>query len=104
VVRAVPAWCRALQGRPAVRDGQWAVGGSASLALYGLPIHPRDVHVRADQVAVAELVDGLGDTVVIDQAPCDRGDVGAARGVLAVVEAVDLEILVGVQASAPMAG
>jgi hypothetical protein len=74
------------------------VGGSASLALHGLPIDPRDVDVLADQVAVAELVDGLQDTVVMDQAPWDRGDVRAARRVLAVVEGVELEILVGVEA------
>jgi len=94
----VPAWRGALQGLPAVRHGQWAVGGSASLALHGLPADPRDVDVLADQVAVAELVDGLQDTVVMDQAPWDRGDVRAARRVLAVVEGVELEILVGVEA------
>jgi hypothetical protein len=93
----VPSWLRALQGLPAVRHGQWAVGGSASLALHGLPIDPRDVDVLADQVAVAELVDGLEDTVVTDHAPWDRGDVRAARRVLAVVEGVELEILVGVE-------
>jgi hypothetical protein len=49
-------------------------------------------------VAVAELVDGLQDAVVTDQAPWDRGDVRAARRVLAVVEGVELEILVGVEA------
>ena len=74
------------------------MGGSASLALHGLPIDPRDVDVLADQVAVAELVGGLQDTLVTDQAPWDRGDVRAARRVLAVVEGVELEILVGVEA------
>jgi hypothetical protein len=74
------------------------VGGSACLALHGLPVDPRDVDVLADQVAIAELVDGLQDTVVMDQAPWDRGDVRAARRVLAVVEGVELEILVGVEA------
>jgi hypothetical protein len=74
------------------------VGGSASLALHGLPIDPRDVDVLADHVAAAELVDGLHGTVVSDQAPWDRGDVRAARRVLALVEGVELEILVGVEA------
>jgi hypothetical protein len=74
------------------------VGGSASLALHGLPIDPRDVDVLADQVAVAELVDGLQEAVVMDQAPWDRGDVRAARRVVAVVEGVEVEILVGVEA------
>lgn len=92
------AWRSALEGLPAVRHGRWAVGGSASLALHGLPIDPRDVDLLADQVAVAELVDGLQDSVVIDQAPWDRGDVRAARRVLAVMEGVELEILMGVEA------
>jgi hypothetical protein len=74
------------------------VGGSTSLALHGLPIDPGDVDVLADQVAVAELVDGLQDSVVLDQAPWDRGDVRAARRVLAVAEGVEIEILVGVEA------
>lgn len=34
----------------------------------------------------------------MDQAPWDRGDVRAARRVLAVIEGVELEILVGVEA------
>jgi hypothetical protein len=88
----------ALQGFPAVRHGQWAVGGSASLALHGLPVDPGDVDVLADHVAVAEIVDGLEGAVVMDQAPWDRGDVRATRRVLAVVEGVDFEILVGVEA------
>lgn len=74
------------------------MGGSASLALHGLPIDPRDVDVLADEQAVGELIDGLGDTVVLDQTPWDRGDVRAERRVLAVVEGVELEILVGVEA------
>jgi hypothetical protein len=73
------------------------VGGSACLALHGLPIDPRDVDVLADQEAVAELLAGLRDTVVIDQAPWDRQDMRAARRVLAIVEGVELEILVGVE-------
>lgn len=93
-----PAWHRALQGLPAVRHGHWAVGGSVSLALHGLPIDPRDVDVLADQLAVAELVDGLQNTVVTDHAPWDRGDVRAGRRVLAMVDGVELEILVGVEA------
>jgi hypothetical protein len=97
---ARPAWLRALRGLPAVRNGRWAVGGSACLALPGLLIDPRDVDGLADQAAVAELVAGLGDTVVMDQAPWDRNDVRAARRVLAVVEGVELEILVGVEAVA----
>jgi hypothetical protein len=76
------------------------VGGSTALALHGLPIDPGDVDVLADQTAVAELVDGLEDTVVMDQAPWNRGDVSAARRVLAVVEGVEIEILVGVEAVA----
>jgi hypothetical protein len=74
------------------------VGGSASLALHGLPIEPRDVDVLADEVAVTELVNALQDTIVTDHAPWDRGDVRAARRVLAVVEGVEIEILVGVEA------
>jgi hypothetical protein len=94
----VPAWRRAIGGLPTIEVGRWAVGGSAALALHGVPVEPRDVDVIADRLAVSELVDGLGETVVMDSAPWDRGDVRAARRVLAVVEGFELEILVEVEA------
>ena len=101
VVRSVSAWGRALQGLPVVRDGRWAVGGSASLALRGLPIDPRDIDLLADDMAVAQLVDGLQGAIVNDETPWDRGDVRALRRVLAVVHGVEVEILVGVEAIGP---
>lgn len=98
VVHRVPAWRRAVQALPRVRNGQWAVGGSAALALHGLPVEPRDVDIVADRVAAAELVAGLQDVIVEDRAPWDRGDVRAVRRVLAGLEGTELEILVGVEA------
>ena len=98
VALRIPAWRRALQALPRVRHGQWAVGGSVALALHGLPVAPRDVDVLADRVAVAELVAGLQGAIREDRTPWDRGDVRAARRVLAALEGTELEILVGVEA------
>ena len=97
----VPAWRIALQELPTVRHGRWAVGGSASLALHGLAVEPGDVDLLADEEAAAELIDGLGDAVVTDDAPWDRGDVRATRRALAVAAGVEVEILVGVEAVSP---
>jgi hypothetical protein len=101
VTGSVPAWRAALAELPIVRHGRWAVGGSASLALHGLPVDPRDLDLLADQVAAAELIDGLRDAVVSDEASWDRGDVRAVRRALAVVGGVEVEILVGVEAVGP---
>jgi hypothetical protein len=87
-----------------VRSGRWAVGGSASLALHGLPVEPRDVDLLADHVAAAELVDGLRGAVVSDETRWDRGDVRAVRRALAVVHGVEIEILEGVEAVGPAGG
>jgi hypothetical protein len=86
---------------PVVRDGRWAVGGSASLAPHGLPVDPGDLDLLVDHVAAAELVYGLRDVVVSDEARWDRGDVRAVRRALAVVHGVEVEILDGVEAVGP---
>ncbi len=98
MVAAVPAWQKALDGLPMIRHGRWAVGGSAALALHGLKVEPRDVDLLADDAAAAELVGGLAGAVVRDEAPWDRGDVRASRRALAVIEGVEVEILVDVEA------
>jgi Aminoglycoside-2''-adenylyltransferase len=101
VTRSEPAWRAALGELPVVGRGLWAVGGSASLALHGLPVDPRDLDLLVDHAAAAEMVDGLRDVVVSDEACWDRGDVRAARRALAVVHGVEVEILEGVQAVGP---
>lgn len=100
VTGSAPAWRMALGELPIVRRGRWAVGGSASLALHGLPVDPRDLDLLVDDIAAAELVDGLRGAVVSDEARWDRGDVRAVRRALAVVQGVDVEILEGVEALA----
>jgi hypothetical protein len=94
----------ALGKLPVVRRGRWAVGGSASLALHGLPVDPRDLDLLVDHVAAAEMVGGLCDAVGSDEACWDRGDVRAVRRVLAVVHGVEVEILEGVEAVGPAGG
>ena len=101
VTGSAPAWRKALGKLPIVRGGRWAVGGSASLALHGLPVDPRDLDLLVDHVAAAELVDGLRGTVVSDEARWDRGDMRAVRRALAVVHGVEVEILEGVEAVGP---
>jgi len=101
VTGSAPAWRTALGELPVVRGGRWAVGGSASLALHGLPVDPRDLDLLVDHVAAAELVDGLRGAVVSDEARWDRGDVRAVRRALAVVHGVEVEILEGVEAVGP---
>jgi hypothetical protein len=98
---SAPAWRTALGELPVVRGGRWAVGGSACLALHGLPVDPRDLDLLADHAAAAELVHGLRGAVVSDEARWDRGDVRAVRRVLAVVHDVEVEILEGVEAVGP---
>lgn len=83
---------------PVVERGRWAVGGSASLALHGLPVEPRDLDLLVDHAAADEMVDGLRDAVVSDETGWDRGDVRAVRRTLAVVHGVEVEILQGVEA------
>ena len=83
VTGSAPAWRTALGELPIIRDGRWAVGGSASLALHGLPVDPRDLDLLVDHLAAAELVDGLRGAVVSDEARWDRGDVRAVRRSLA---------------------
>jgi len=101
VTGSASAWRTALGELPTVQGGRWAVGGSASLALHGLPVDPRDLDLLADHVAAAELVDRLRGAVVSDEARWDRGDVRAARRALAVVHGVEVEILEGVEAVGP---
>jgi len=101
VTETAPAWRTALGELPIVRRGRWAVGGSASLALHGLPVDPRDLDLLVDHVAATELVDGLRSAVVSDQVRWDRGDVRAVRRALAVVHGVEVEILEGVEAVGP---
>jgi hypothetical protein len=98
VTGPVPAWRAALVELPVVRRGRWAVGGSAALALHGLPVEPGDLDLLVDQFAAADLVGQLGDAVVSDEADWDRGDVRAVRRALAVVGGVEVEILAGVEA------
>jgi hypothetical protein len=102
VTGSASAWRTALGELPIVRGGRWAVGGSASLALHGLPVDPRDLDLLVDHVAAAELVDGLRGAVVSDEDRWDRGDVRAVRRALAVVHGVEVEILEGVEAVGPM--
>lgn len=83
---------------PVVERGRWAVGGSASLALHGLPVEPRDLDLLVDHAAADEMVDGLRDAVVSDETGWDRGDVRAVRRALAVVHDVEVEILEAVEA------
>ena len=101
VTGSAPAWRTALGELPVVRGGRWAVGGSASLALHGLPVDPRDLDLLVDHVAAAELIDGLRGAVVSDESCWDRGDVRAVRRALAVVHGVGVEILEGVEAVGP---
>jgi hypothetical protein len=101
VTGSAPAWRTALRELPVVRRGKWAVGGSASLALHGLPVDPRDLDLLVDHVAAAEMVGELRDAVVSDEGCWDRGDVRAVRRALAVVHGVEVEILQGVQAVGP---
>lgn len=101
MTRSAPGWRTALGELPVVRRGRWAVGGSASLALHGLPVDPRDLDLLVDHAAAAEMVDGLRDAVVSDEACWDRGDVRAARRALAVVHGIEVEILEGVEAVGP---
>jgi hypothetical protein len=101
VTGSAPAWRTVLGDLPVVRRGRWAVGGSAALALHGLPVDPGDLDLLVDHVAAAELVDGLGDAVVSDEACWDRGDVRAVRRALAVVRGVKIEVLEGVAAIGP---
>jgi hypothetical protein len=98
VTRSASAWRTALGELPVVRGGRWAVGGSACLALQGLPADPRDLDLLVDHLAAAELASGLRDAVVSDEARWDRGDVRAVRRVLAVVHGIQIEILEGVEA------
>ena len=88
---------RALHRLPVVQAGRWAVSGSAALALHGFPVDPRDLDLVADTAAANEFVDQLGDLMATDEVPWDRGDVRAARRAVAVVEDVDVEILVDVE-------
>ena len=98
---SAPAWRAALRELPIVRGGRWAVGGSASLALHGLPVDPGDLDLLVDHAAAAELVCGLQGAVVSDESRWDRGDVRAVRRALAVVHGVEVEILEGVEAVGP---
>ena len=100
-VGTFPAWRRAIEDLGPVRNGRWAVGGSAALALHGLRVHPRDVDLIADHEAASELIETLGEAIRSDEAPWDRGDVRAHRRALAVLYGVQVEILVDVEAVDP---
>ncbi len=84
-----------------VRGGRWAVGGSACLALHGLPVDPRDLDLLVDHIAATELVYELRGAVVSDESRWDRGDVRAVRRALAVIHGVEVEILEGAEAVGP---
>ena len=101
VTGSAPAWLTVLGELPVVRRGRWAVGGSAALALHGLPVDPRDLDLLVDHAAAAEMVGALGDAVVSDEACWDRGGMRAVRRALAVVHGVEVEILEGVEAVGP---
>ena len=90
-------WQRALLQLPTADIGRWAVTGSAALALQGVAVEPRDVDVIAEESAALAMIGHLGVLVLEDEVWWDRGDVRAARRSLAVVEGVELEILVGVE-------
>ena len=90
-------WRHALGRLPIVSSGRWAVGGSGALALHGLPVVPRDLDLIAESAAGSELIAGLGHALSTDESPWDRGDVRAARRALAIVEEVEVEILVEVE-------
>ena len=90
-------WQRALLQLPTADIGHWAVTGSAALALQGVAVEPRDVDVIAEESAALAMIGHLGVLVLEDEVWWDRGDVRAARRSLAVVEGVELEILVGVE-------
>jgi hypothetical protein len=51
----------------------------------------------ADAAAATELVDGLEGSLITDETPWDRGDVRATRRALAIIEGVEVEILVEVE-------
>ncbi len=84
-----------------VRGGRGAVGGSACLALHGLPVDPRDLDLLVDHIAATELVYELRGAVVSDESRWDRGDVRAVRRALAVIHGVEVEILEGAEAVGP---
>lgn len=98
---SAPAWRTALRELPMVRGGRWAVGGSACLALHGLPVDPRDLDLLVDHIAATELVYELRGAVVSDESRWDRGDVRAVRRALAVIHGVEVEILEGAEAVGP---
>lgn len=87
----------ALLQLPTTDIGHWAVTGSAALALQGVAVKPRDVDVVAEESAAIALTDHLSVFVIEDEVGWDRGDVRAARRSLAIVEGIELEILVGVE-------
>jgi len=97
VEQPVNGWQEVLLQLPLTDVGHWAVTGSAALALQGIAIEPRDVDIVADESAGIALVNHLNVFVVQDEVGWDRGDVRAARRSLAIVEGVELEILVGVE-------
>jgi len=90
-------WHSALGRLPVVEAGCWAIGGSVALALHGLPVVPRDLDLLADHISAEALIVGFGDAVMSDEHQWERGDVRAARRVMAVVEDMEVEILVGVE-------
>lgn len=93
----VNGWQEVLLQLPLTGVGHWAVTGSAALALQGIAIEPRDVDIVADESAASALIDHPNVFVVQDEVGWDRGDVRAARRSLAIVEGIELEILVGVE-------
>ena len=90
-------WQEVLLQLPITDIGHWAVTGSAALALHGIAVEPRDVDVVADELARLALLDHLSAAVVLDEIGWDRGDIRAARRTLAVLDGVELDILVGVE-------
>jgi hypothetical protein len=97
VARPDKGWQEVLLQLPTTDIGHWAVTGSAALALQGIAVDPRDVDVIADEFAGLAMLDHLSTLVVLDEVGWGRRDVRAARRTLAVVDGIELEILVGVE-------
>jgi aminoglycoside-2''-adenylyltransferase len=93
-----PIWRRAIGELPDFASHRWAIGGSAALALHGLPVDPRDIDLVGDADAAADFASQLANKVDADEQPWERGRYRATRRLHALVAGVDVEILVGIEA------